>query len=62
MNEAPKCAECGGEGVQFRASGIGTQFRICPKWREPGHPTEQDIRQRIREAIAANMPASGRFA
>ena len=58
---APKCPDCGGTSVQFRGSGSNMQFRICPRYREAGHLSEQEIRDVIAEHRMAARP-SGRFA
>lgn len=58
----PPCTECGGRGVEFRGKGLDTQHRICSRYKEPGHPSEENIRARIREVIGQNWPPSGRFA
>lgn len=62
MSDPEKCADCGGRGIEFRGSGNNTQYRVCPRWREPGHPTQEEITEKLAESRAANYPASGRFA
>lgn len=56
------CPECGGKGIEFRGSGKNLQHKTCSRWREPGHPTEAEIRAKLSEMFNAHYPASGRFA
>lgn len=57
-----KCPECGGAGIEFRGSGNNLQHKTCGRWKEPGHPTEAEIRAKFSEMFNAHYPASGRFA
>ena len=56
------CPEWGGKGIEFRGAGSGLQHKTCSRWKEPGHPTEAEIRAKFSEMFNAHYPASGRFA
>lgn len=55
------CSECSGDTVQFRGSGLSMQYRICSRYKEPGHISEEEIKTRIAERRCAVRPG-GRFA
>lgn len=59
--ELAACTECKGLTIEFRGSGLDRQYKICSKYRERGHLSEEQLRARIREAVTAGRP-SGRFA
>lgn len=55
------CPECDGRTVEFRGRGTETQYRICPRWREPGHLSREEIAERIAVEAMAEHP-TGRTA
>lgn len=55
------CTECDGRTVEFRGSGSRTEYRICPRWREPGHLSREEIAERLAVAAMTENP-SGRTA
>lgn len=56
------CEECGGATVEFRFAGKNTQYKLCSRWREPGHLSESEWRGKIQSARLAALPPSGRSA
>lgn len=62
VSDEEPCRECGGQSVLFQGTGAETQFRICTRWRKPGHLSEREIKDRIRDERAKAFPSSGRFA
>ena len=56
-----KCPECFGLTVQFWGKGKDMQYRICPRYKEPGHKTEAEINQVIHQ-VRMSVNPSGRFA
>jgi len=50
---------CGGATVTFRGEGKDAQYRVCLRWKEPGHLAEDEIQARIREVMDVVCP-SGR--
>lgn len=56
-----ECPECGGVTIEFRGLGLDTQYRVCPRWKEPGHKTESECKAELRERRGAIRP-SGRYA
>lgn len=61
MSEDKGCQECLGTTIMFSGKGKDTQYKICSHWQEPGHVTEDEIKQRIYSVRMAINP-SGRFA
>lgn len=59
--DSAACAECNGHSVQFRGSGLNMQYRICSRYKEPGHMTWSEIQGCIAEKMRIVRP-SGRFA
>ena len=57
----PDCPDCHGATVTFRGHKWDFQYRICVHYREPGHLTWAEVRQRISAARKADNP-SGRLA
>jgi hypothetical protein len=57
-----KCEHCGGDTIRFRGTGLDTESWLCPRWRDPGHLSEAEIRARKRQEMAGLYPSSGRFA
>ena len=55
------CPVCKGRGVEFRGSGVDTEYRVCERWEEPGHPSKDELLALIRAKRIANHPG-GRFA
>lgn len=60
--DQPKCEECGGATVQFRGRGLDVEYKVCSRWQEPGHLSEQEAKKLIADRTRAHMPRSGRFA
>jgi hypothetical protein len=56
-----QCVECGGQTIEFRFAGKDTQYRLCPRWREPGHLSESELRTELQAERLAASP-SGRQA
>ena len=56
-----KCPECGGRTVEFSGHGLDTQYKICSRWKEPGHKTEEEVK-RILANVRKQLRPSGRFA
>jgi hypothetical protein len=56
-----QCSECNGTTIEFRGTGLDRQYKICSRYQEPGHLSEQRLRDAIRDAIVVGRP-SGRFA
>lgn len=61
-DEIPKCSECGGATVEYSGRGLDTQYKICGRWREPGHLSQDEAMAQVRKVRMANYPKSGRFA
>ena len=55
------CPECGGRTVDFRGRGLNLEAKVCSRWTEPGHLSETEWREKLRQAIHAALP-SGRWA
>lgn len=60
MSHTPNCPNCDGRTVEFRGSGDDAQFRICSRWREPGHLSREEIEERIAVECMTQRP-SGRL-
>lgn len=57
-----KCPECDGATVQFRGNTVdSSEYRICTRYRESGHLSEDEIKGRIAGERERIRP-SGRFA
>jgi hypothetical protein len=56
------CPECRGLTIEFRGTGKNVQYRICTRWEEPGHLSEEEVKKKLWEKTMAHMPPSGRFA
>jgi hypothetical protein len=56
------CPECQGKTVDFRGEGLSLESRVCSRWREDGHLSEQEIKRLVSEKRRAAYPRSGRFA
>lgn len=50
------CAECNNETIQFRGSGKNMQHRLCTRWKETGHLSEEQVRARLREEADRAWP------
>ncbi len=59
--DAEPCSECCGATVQFCGRGLNLEYRICSRYKEPGHITESEIREKIAAARTEARP-SGRYA
>jgi hypothetical protein len=53
---ADTCPECEGRTIEFRGSGKNLQRRLCTRWKEPGHLTEEEVRTRVREEMDRAWP------
>ena len=62
MTEENKCPECFGQTIMFMDAGKNSQFKLCSRYKEPGHKTEAEIQQEYQAHMRFNMPRSGRFA
>lgn len=60
-DRAPICSECTGTTIMLRGSGLDTQFKVCSRRKEPGHLTEDEIRERL-ASIRQRLNPSGRTA
>lgn len=56
-----KCAECNGETIEFRGSGMDLQYRICNKVGTDGHLTMQQAQEKLADKRNQVRP-SGRYA
>lgn len=61
MTIRERCEECEGRTVEARGSGKDTQWKLCRRWKEPGHKTEAEVRQEL-AAWYVHAAPSGRFA
>lgn len=59
--EGEPCSDCGGTTLEFRGVGKDTEYRLCPRWQEPGHMSKDEMRAKIR-SLVADLNPSGRFA
>lgn len=57
-----KCSQCGGNTIKFRFTGKERQYWICPRWKEPGHLNEDEMRAKYVKDAKKHAPPSGRFA
>ncbi len=55
------CPECFGKTILFYGKGKNTQYRICSRWRESGHLTEKEVKERLHQ-VKMTINPSGRFA
>ena len=55
------CSECNGATVAFRGTGSDLEYKICSRYREPGHIDPAEIRAKIAERRMSVRP-SGRVA
>jgi hypothetical protein len=56
------CPDCGGKTIEFRGSGLNVEYRVCPRWKQPGHKKKAEVLREIEAKRAAHAPASGRTA
>jgi hypothetical protein len=57
-----QCPECVTfQTILIRGIGRDAQFMVCPLWREPGHLTEDEIREKLAQ-IRQRLNPSGRMA
>lgn len=61
MSDPQTCPECEGRTIEFRGTGLNAQYRLCSRYKEPGHKTEEQCRAELAETRQAIRP-SGRFA
>lgn len=57
----PVCPECFGQTIIFRGKGLESQYKLCSKWKQPGHLTEAAIKEKY-EQMGRIICPSGRFA
>jgi hypothetical protein len=56
-----ECPECKGASIEFRGLGLDTQYKICSRYKEPGHLTWDEMQAKFSERLKMLRP-SGRFA
>lgn len=56
------CPDCDGKTVEFRGAGLETEFKVCGRWKEPGHLARHEINERIAAVRRNETPTKGRFA
>ena len=59
---AADCPNCAGKTVDFQGQGLETTYRLCSRWKEPGHLSQDEAMAQVRRVRLANMPRSGRSA
>lgn len=59
--EEQRCPDCQGRTIEFKGKGLESQYRICPRWTEPGHLTSQEVQARLFRYMQSVRP-SGRWA
>lgn len=60
-HQSSPCPECNGSAVEFRGTGSDLEYKVCSRYREPGHIDLAEIRAKIAEQRMSGRP-SGRFA
>lgn len=50
------CPECQGKTIETRGSGMDLQYRVCSRWKEPGHLSAAEITNALRVAIETFGP------
>lgn len=58
---AGDCPECGGVTIKYRGKGKDLQQWVCPRYKEPGHLSQEEMMRIRREVVLAHCPTSGRF-
>ena len=61
MSDRRECLECHGVTIMFHGKGLNSQYRVCGRWQEPGHLTEEEINRKLHDFRLSIRP-SGRFA
>lgn len=46
QQDAP-CSECKGATVEFRGSGLNAEYKVCSRWKQPGHLLPKELRQKM---------------
>ena len=54
------CLECHGKTVLFKGRGLDMRYKICSRWKEPGHKSEDKVKQEITD-LRRQIRPSGRF-
>lgn len=62
MTTEPKCPECSGETIEFQGGGTAIQYKVCTRWREPGHLSKEEVESKLADMRRLHAPRSGRFA
>jgi hypothetical protein len=61
MTSDPKCPNCGNQTIQFRGRGQDLEYMICPRYREPGHLSDAEVKERFLLEKNRHAPSSGRY-
>ena len=64
MNEQEQqaeCPECLGATVLFQGKGWSSSYKICSRYQESGHKSEQEIQEALKSFARSQRP-SGRMA
>lgn len=61
LDEYETCPECHGKTILFTGRGEYIQYRVCSKYKEEGHLTEEEIQRKIHDVRMWICP-SGRMA
>ena len=61
MTPGGVCPECFGKTINFKGPGLDSEYRVCPRYQEPGHLNAAEIREAYMAYGRAVYP-SGRFA
>ena len=54
------CPECKGRTVEYTGKGLDTQYRICSRYTEAGHKSEEEINREMAN-LRRGIKPSGRF-
>lgn len=56
------CPECKGVTLEIKGKGSGSQYKLCTRWKDPGHLSKDKIQEKYSNWVRAMAPRSGRFA
>ena len=59
--EDDRCPECFGQTILLMGKGKNMSYRICSRYQESGHKTQDEI-ERILHQVRMSVNPSGRFA
>ena len=59
-NPPSPCPECNGETIEFRGSGKASEYKVCSRWKELGHHTEDEVKAKLKVWKDAAWPP-GRY-